>query len=276
MRWVMALAWFGLVIGCRTSAEVGTLAAETPPSLTPVYIGLASTAAGLPNLIAYHTPETQLRFTSNNTGALFDDLAQGQLDALLVHVIWPAADLTPPYWYNPVALDGLAIIVHPNNPIRDLSLSQVQALYSGRISNWQTLGGPDQPVIPITRERDAGARAMFSQRVMADQRVSINAIVQTTNEGVIQIVAGQPGAVGYTMLGALPHATLDMDQAVRVVSIGGTAPNPLTTADQSYPLTVPLYWVSPTEPQGAARAFLAWLQSEPGQRQLGVRYGRVR
>jgi phosphate transport system substrate-binding protein len=242
--------------------------------MAPVYIGLASTAADLPNLIKDGVPAIQTHFTSNNTTALYNDLNQRQLDALLVHSVLPAP--AQPYWYNPVALDGLTLIVHPDNPIRDLSLGQIQALYSGRISNWQMLGGPDQAAILITRERDAGARAVFTQRVMAEQRVSINAIVQATNEGVIQAVAGQPGAIGYTMLGALPRATLTVEQAVRALSVGGVTPNPLTTADQSYPLTVPLYWVSLAEPQGAARAMLAWLQSDAGQRQLGVRYGRVR
>lgn len=276
MRWAMALTWLGLALGCRAPAEVVELATDTPLPIATLYIGLASTAADLPNLITYSDPQAQLHFISNNSAALAVDLAQAQLDAILVHVIPSAVDPARPYWYNPIALDGLALIVHPTNPIRDLSLGQIQAIYAGRLTNWQTLGGPDQPIIPITRERDAGARVIFTQRVMSDQRVSINALVQPTNEGVIQAVAGQPGAIGYTLLGALPHATLDVEQAVRVLSIDGVAPNPLTTADQSYPLTVPLYWVSLSEPQGAGRALLAWLQSEAGQRQLGVRYGRVR
>ncbi len=264
------------LIGCQTQRVVVTISAESTPATAPLYIGLASTAADLPNLLDNPYPQVDWLFTVNNTTALFADLAQNQLDAILVHDIPAPPDPAHPYWFNPVALDGLVLIVQPDNPVRDLTLGQIQAIFSGRLTNWQMVGGPDLPIIPITRERDSGARAIFNRRVMADQRLTINAVIQPTNPGLIRAVAAQPGAIGYTMMGALPRVTTDPAEAVRWLSIEGVSPNPLTTADQSYPLTTPLYWVSLAEPQGEWRAFLAWLQSEAGQAQLGVRYGRVR
>jgi phosphate transport system substrate-binding protein len=171
---------------------------------------------------------------------------------------------------NPVALDGLVIVVHPNNPVQDLSLAEVQALFNGRITNWSALGGPDQPVNLVSREPGAGTRAILQQRVLAEQRISINALIQPDDSSLLAAVAADPLAVGYSMMGTAVIGE------VKLLSIDGIVPTPATTADQSYPLTAPLYFLSPTEPQGELRAFLAWLQSDVGQGVIGVGYGRVR
>jgi hypothetical protein len=111
---------------------------------------------------------------------------------------------------------------------------------------------------------------------MAEQRVSINAVVQTTPLAAIAYVAEHPNAIGIAMLGSVPRATADMTRFVRMIALDGVAPGPLTVADQSYPLSVPLYFVDSAEPTGPMRAYVAWLQSDEGQNALGVRYGRVR
>jgi ABC-type phosphate transport system substrate-binding protein len=264
----LALGLLSALAACSAEAPPApTLPAEQEPAL--LLIGLSSGAAPVAGLVegayAVDNARAGLSFVAGNETALFADLDSGALDALLVHILPPGSD----YWYNPVAFDGLAIIVHPGNPVRDLSSAQVQALFSGSNDNWAGAGGPDRPVAPIGRERGAGARRLFNERIMAEQRPAINTLVQPDNEALLAAVAAEPGAIGYTMIGAL-------DERVAAVTIDGVTPTPNNASSQNYPLAVPLYFVSLDEPQGELRAFLAWLQSGEGQVILGEKYGRVR
>jgi ABC-type phosphate transport system substrate-binding protein len=269
------LGWGLLLLAmCLTLAACQAQPAP-PPAITPspppaaLRIGLSSSAAALAEWVAepYATQtEANPQFILANNNALFTDLTTGQFEAILVHHI----PVGSPGWLNPVALDGLVIVVHPNNPVQDLSLAEVQALFNGRITNWSALGGPDQPVNLVSREPGAGTRAILQQRVLAEQRISINALIQPDDSSLLAAVAADPLAVGYSMMGTAVIGE------VKLLSIDGIVPTPATTADQSYPLTAPLYFLSPTEPQGELRAFLAWLQSDVGQGVIGVGYGRVR
>lgn len=263
------LLLFLITAACQTQpAPPPAITPSSPPAIPR--IGLSSSAAALAELAAApyaaQTNRAGPQFIPANNAALLTDLMAGQMDAVLVHHI-PAGS---PGWFNPVALDGLVIVVHPDNPVDNLSLGEVQALFNGRITNWSALGGPDQPVSLISREPGAGTRAILQQRVLAEQRISINARIQPDNAALLAAVAADPSAIGYSMMGTAVTADVIM------LSIDDIAPTPATTADQSYPLTAPLYFLSPIEPQGELRAFLAWLQSDAGQVVIGERYGRVR
>jgi ABC-type phosphate transport system substrate-binding protein len=263
------LGWLLLALcGCRAGVPPpATLPAS--PEAALLAIGLGSSAALIGALVAgpyaAAAPQASLTFIEGNETALFADLDSAALDALLVHVLPPGGD----YWYNPVALDGLAIVVHPDNPLRALSSSQVQGLFSGATDNWAGAGGEDLGVIPVGRERGDGARALLTERIMAEQRPAIGTLVEPTNEALLETVAAEPGAIGYTMIGAL-------DDRVAAVVIDGVEPTPNNAGSQNYPLSTPLYFVAAEEPQGELRAFLAWLQSPAGQAILSDKYGRVR
>jgi hypothetical protein len=272
------VGWGLLLILAACQPQPAPLPANTPlPPPVVQQIGLSSSAAALAELVAEPFAEqsnlASPQFILANNATLFTDLIAGQLEAILVHHI-PAGS---PGWFNPVALDGLVIVVHPDNPVENLSLGEVQALFNGRITNWSALGGPDQPINLISREQGAGTRAILQQRVLAEQRISINALIQPDDRSLLAAVAADPLAVGYSMMGtAASRQDRGPTAEVKLLSIDGIVPTPATTADQTYPLTAPLYFLSPTEPQGELRAFLAWLQSDDGQAAIGDWYGRVR
>lgn len=253
--------------------------APPPPSETPspttsiLSLGLAESAASLASLVAgpYHDAAAHIapQFTLANDATLLDDLSDAAgpplFDAILIHDLPPGS----PYWFNPVALDGLVLVVHPDNPMDNLSLAEAQAIFSGRLANWSAVGGPEQPIALVAREPGSGARAIFNQRVLAEQRLAVTAAIASSQADLLAAVAADPAAIGYATLSGL-------DSRVKALTLDGLAATPETTADQSYPLTAPLYWVSPAEPQGELRHFLAWLQSPAGQQALGVNFGRVR
>lgn len=271
--WVLMVALTGVACQGRTLP----LPTPTPtPSITSLLVGLSSDVAHWPEWVVYSASQASLHYSVNNATALLAELRAGALDAVLTPYLPPADSPAPPWWFNPVALDGLALIVHPDNPVRNLTHPQAQAIFAGQLTNWQSLDGPDLPIVPVSREPEAETRLVLAERLLREQRLTRNAVIQTTPAAMAAYVADHPAAIGYTMLGALPPAVDAVRPAVQVVALEGIIPTPATTADQSYPLTLPLYFVARQEPQGELRAWLAWLQSPAGQAQLGVRYGRVR
>jgi phosphate transport system substrate-binding protein len=263
----LRLCVFLFIAGCTQPPPVPTAVTSTPPPIT-LRIGVATAAAAVPDLVAapyaQYTPHAVLQFIPANTETLLADLAAGQLDAILIHHLPPDSE----FWFNPIALDGLVIVVHPDNPVTGLSRAEVQAVFNGRLTNWQSLGGADLPIALISRERGAGARTLLTERVMAEQRIHINAQVAAGNEAMLATVIEEETAVGYSMMASANDTKL--------LPIDGISPSPNTTASQDYVLTTPLYFVSGAEPMGELRFFLAWLQSDEGQAVLGEKYGRVR
>jgi hypothetical protein len=267
----LALPCFLLLLLTACQAEplpVPTAVPATPPPIT-LRVGITGSARSLAEVAGARYPLANERaviaFVPGNNATLLADLDAGLLDAILIHHIPEDSS----YWFNPVALDGLVVVVHAGNPLDGLSRAQAQAIFSGRTTNWQSAGGHDQAIVLISRERGSGARAIFNERVLVEQRLAITAVIQPDNRSLLAAVAGEAGAIGYAMMG-------DLIGEVKALALDGVEPTPATTADQSYPLTVPLYFVAPAEPMGELRAFLAWLQSESGQSLLAGKYGRVR
>ncbi|MCL2299426.1 MAG: substrate-binding domain-containing protein, partial [Firmicutes bacterium] len=91
-------------------------------------------------------------------------------------------------WSVEIAKDGLAVVVHPSNPVSDLSLGQIRAVYAQSITNWGSLGGRDAKIHIITREEGSGSRSAFEDLVMGGREISPGAIVQASNGAVRQLV----------------------------------------------------------------------------------------
>lgn len=263
--------WLLALVACTAQpAPPPSLPATSVPTL--LQIGVVSSASSLIPLIeanyAGQRPQASVQFVLANSAALLADLESGLLDAVLLHTI-PEGNTR---YFNPVALDGLVFIVHPNNPVTALTGAEVQAIFNGRITNWQSLGGPDQPIMLLSREQGSGLRTLLRQQMMAEQRINPNALLQAGDAAMVTAVANNPAAIGYSSLGSASEA------AVKMVSLDGRFATPTTTANQTYPLTTPLYFLTATEaePMGELRALLAWLQADEGQATLGNVYGRIR
>jgi phosphate transport system substrate-binding protein len=157
-----------------------------------------------------------------------------------------------------VARDGLAVIVHPENPVTSLSLPEVKAVFVGAVRNWKALGGRRAAVHVVTREEGSGTRGAFQELVMKGARIFKGAVVQDSNGTVREIVAGDPDAVGYISLGLV-------DSRVRALNLDGAAPDEMSIESGAYPLVRPFLFLSRGEPGGAAREFVGFILSEEGQ-----------
>jgi phosphate transport system substrate-binding protein len=162
-----------------------------------------------------------------------------------------------------IARDALAVIMHPSNPVSDLTIEQVRAIFAGRIRNWREVGGRDAPIVIVTREAGSGTYGAFEELVMENERPAPRALRQGSNGAVRQIVAGDPDAIGYISLGIV-------DDTVKPVAIDDVQPTTHAVISGQYDLVRPFLFVHrqdvPLSP--LARDFIDYVLSPEGQREL--------
>ena len=173
----------------------------------------------------------------------------------------PLAEKESGLWNVEIAKDGLAIILHPDNPIQSLTLDQVRAVYAAAVSNWSELGGREAEIHVISREEGSGTRSAFEDLVMAKEPITPRAIVQASNGSVRQLVSGDPNSVGFISLGLV-------DQTVKAVELDGVAATWENVMNHTYTLYRPFLFVTAAEPTGAARQFIDYVLSAEGQQLL--------
>ena len=169
-----------------------------------------------------------------------------------------------------VARDAIAIIVNPENPVSELTLPQLSAMYSGEITNWSQVGGEDRPIVLLSRETNSGTHVYFLEHVLrlgdgeSTLLFSPDTLLLPSSEGIGAEVRQNPNAIGYDGLG---YVTPDM-KTVAVAAADGepfVLPTIATVNDGSYPIARDLYMYTAGEPTGAVAAYLAWVLSAPAQ-----------
>jgi phosphate transport system substrate-binding protein len=157
-----------------------------------------------------------------------------------------------------VARDGLAIIVHPANPVRGAKVAEIKQVFAGDLRNWKYLGGPDRSITVVTREEGSGTRGAFQELVMGKTRIFKGAITEDSNGTVREIVAHDPHSIGFISLGLV-------NEQVRALELDGAAANEENIRNGRYKLVRPFLFVSRGELTGAAKEFVDFVLSEEGQ-----------
>ncbi len=160
-----------------------------------------------------------------------------------------------------IAKDAIAVIVHPTNPIENLSLEQVRDIFSGRAENWKKVGGAHHPIDVITREEGSGTRESFQKFVMGKEDITLGALVQDSNGAVRQVVATDRNAIGYISLGLV-------NDEVKALKIAAVEPNLINVYNGRYTLVRPFLFVFDGEAFGEAKSFLDFVLSPTAQRLL--------
>ncbi len=170
-----------------------------------------------------------------------------------------------------VALDAIAVVVNPRNPVNELSIPQISDIYTGRISNWSEVGGEDRPIILASRESNSGTYVYFLENVVRkgepdnDALFSPEALLLPSSEVIGLEVAQNPNAIGYDGLG---YVTPDQKTLRVALSAAGpfVPPTVDTVNDNTYPIARPLYMYTRGEPTGIVKEYLDWIMGEDGQR----------
>ena len=155
-----------------------------------------------------------------------------------------------------LALDGIAIIVNPENNVSDLTIEQIAKIYTGEITNWKDVGGDDAEIVLIGREAGSGTRDGFES--ITDTKDSCKYRQELTSTGdVITTVAGNPNAIGYASLASVKDS-------VKALSVNGVAPSEATVSDGSYAVQRPFVLVTKdgVELSKAAQLFFDYATSK--------------
>ena len=242
-----------LTVGAMLLAACVSAPKEGPPVLPTPFPEIVTT----PELEAWTTAQIlTFRATKEDEAfgfglqtmglpAALDSTENGEM-TLLVTAAEPPED-----WFaTPLGPDPVVIIIHPDNPIQDLSTDQARDIFSGRSENWQDHSGPDlviQPVIPL---EDAETRSFLQRHLLEDQRFASTALIGPTPIAVIELVQTNIGGIGMLPLSAV-------DNGGSLLTIDGYDPE----QDDRYPWNLELLGTSPSEPTGEIREWLAWLQT---------------
>lgn len=143
-----------------------------------------------------------------------------------------------------VAMDGIAIAVHKSNPVADLSIAQLRDIFTGKIRRWSELGGPDEPIVAISRETNSGTYECFETLVMNKEKMGEKVEYVGSNGAIRQRVMSTPGAIGYVGLA--------FTEGVKTVTVGGVEASHDTVLDKSYAIARPLYMYTNGRPKPGA------------------------
>lgn len=165
-----------------------------------------------------------------------------------------------------VALDGIAVVVHPTNKIKNITKDQLLAIFQGKIKNWKEVGGKDAPIVVISREEGSGTRGAFEE--MSGLEVEKNdkkyttlysrAIITDGNGSVKQNVALKENGIGYISVGSV-------DDSVKEIAIDGILPTDDNIKNGKYLISRPFIMLTKGEPSPEAQMFLDYILSDEGQ-----------
>jgi phosphate transport system substrate-binding protein len=158
-----------------------------------------------------------------------------------------------------VALDCIVPIVHPSNPVKDLSLAQLKDIYTGKVKNWKQVGGMDKPIAVISRDSSSGTFEVWNKKILKKARVRPDAQLQASNGAVAQAVAGNKYAIGYVGIGYL-------NPKLKGLTVNGVKASAKTAMDKSYPVARALYMFTRGEPKGEVKKFLGFVMGAEGQK----------
>ncbi len=155
---------------------------------------------------------------------------------------------------TPIAFDAIAVIVHPDNPIGEMTTDEVRAIFSGEIENWSELGGRDREIGLVNRDEASGTREAFRNIVMGDIPFDRTAAVLPGTGQVRSVVSNAPGAIGYISLGFV-------NDEVKAVTIDGVMPTAEAVVTGEYPVQRLLHFFTAGPPTGLAKEYIDFVLS---------------
>lgn len=166
-----------------------------------------------------------------------------------------------------VGFDALSVIVHPDNPVSQLTREQLEDIFTGKTTNWKDVGGSDAPIIAYSRESSSGTYEFFKEHVMDKKNYASTVLNMPATGAIVQSVSQTAGAIGYIGLGYMTPSV----KALSVSYDGGknfTPPSVEGAKDKSYPIARPLYYFYDTVKQDQVAEFVAFILSAEGQKHV--------
>lgn len=256
---IAALLALALLAGCgskeNTNTTTGNNAQTSGEAVSDKVSGTVSTdgSTSMENVIgalgeAFTANNPDAKFTYNPTGSGtgITAVSEGRCDIGLSSRALKDEEKASGLTETVAALDGIAIIVNPNNPVSDITVETVAKIYKGEITNWKDLGGDDAEIAVIGREAGSGTRDGFESVTGTKDACKYRQELTSTGD-VITTVANNPNAIGYASLAAVKDT-------VKALSVEGVAPSEETVKDGSYVVQRPFVLITKTDTPLSAAA----------------------
>jgi phosphate transport system substrate-binding protein len=158
-----------------------------------------------------------------------------------------------------IALDGIAVIIHPTNSVKALTKTQIRDIFTGKITNWSEVGGKNAKIVAVNRDTSSGTFEAFETLALNKEKVRPDALTTASNQAVAQTVAQTPNAIGYVGHGFL-------SPKVKAVTVDKIECTKQTIQSEKYPLSRYLYVYTNGKPSGNVEKFIDFLLSSEGQK----------
>ena len=244
----------GKRLGCMLLAALALLAAGCGSGGQTVSVegstAMVQVMSALQEAYREKRPDVRVNISGTGSGAGIEAVLSGVCEIGLSSRELTAEEAARGAEAQAVALDGIAVIVHPSNPMTGLSMAELAEIFTGAVTNWAQLGGEDRPVAVYGREAGSGTRVSFEEAVGVRDRCAYTNEYCSTGD-VAGNVAGNPNSIGYVSLAAV-------SEAVTAVELDGAACGLETVRDGSYPIRRPMLLVTKRggKLSKAAREFL--------------------
>lgn len=261
-----------LCIACSVACS------QPPASQSPVLLRLAGSTSLQPLVralaVAYsgRHKHVSFEFTAVGSAGGLELLRRGQADLALVSRPLTAQDQVdlstgkPSLTSTVIAWDAIAIVVHQDNPLRQINAHQLRSIFEGQTLNWDELGSLAGDIVVVSREDGSGTRSVFEQAMMRGRAVTSTALVMPGSEAALRLVASTPAAIGYLSIGWL-------GAGVHSLAVDGIQATPNSIEQATYPLVRPFLLVYHDQPPTGAAEFLAFATSPAGQAIVRTTYG---
>ncbi len=280
LAWLVVAVLSASLIACGASQEVSSGGADNGPARAIQNKGsdtLVNIALAWAETYRNVEPTVDIAVTGGGSGTGIAALINGTVD--IANASRPMKDneiedarangIEPVE--HVVAIDALAVILHPDNPVDQLTIAQLSDIFTGRVTRWSELGGNDTPIVVVSRETNSGTHVYFLEEVVRrgeSDNTDIFApqtLLMPSSVGITSEIRRNPNAIGYDGLG---YVDAEHEKILSVAQEDGgpfVAPSVETASDNSYPLSRNLFMYTAGEPSGAVADYLGWILSPEGQ-----------
>ena len=172
-----------------------------------------------------------------------------------------------------IAVDGLSVILNESNPLSQLTMDQIGAIYRGEIGNWKEVGGPDRVISLYGRQSNSGTYVFFQEHVLKNQNYSADMMRMNGNAQIVEGVTQDKYGIGYVGVGYVVDAKGNVKKGIKILNVSkdanSKAYSPLNKAavdSGDYPIARPLFQSTAGIPQGAVLDFINFEISPEGQK----------
>lgn len=255
---LVSMLMFGMA-GVSLAADAGILQIDGSTTVGPIGDAFAEAFMGM-----YPSVSITVKKTGSGDGAAA--LVDGRCDIAMMSRFMKEQEFKTAVEKgilpvaHVIAMDGICVVVHASNPVKELTTEQVRNIYLGKITNWKELGGPDRKIVPISRDTSSGTYETFHELVMKKEKMAANVEYVNANPQAHARVKSTEGAIGYVGLGFV-------DMNVKAVKIDGVMPSRQTIAQGKYPISRPLFLFTNGYPKLGSMTYLfcTFYLTEKGQ-----------